>query len=141
MLHGRGEKSPEAERELPYVHQNQCGEWAEYVYVDRQLASAWSSSAKEALREHGSNVNWWKLVWFKGHIPKHAFVVWMVCRMKLTTKAKLKSWGCIDSDTCILCEAESESEHHLFFQCPFSRSVWKEVKRRNGCHGQNWYLG
>ena len=46
-----------------------------------------SASAKEALRENGDTVSWWKLEWFKGHRPKYAFIVWMVCKMKLLTKA------------------------------------------------------
>lgn len=52
-----------------------------------------SASAKEALREHRSNVMWYKLVRSKGHVPKQAFILWMVCKGKLLTKAKLRNWG------------------------------------------------
>ncbi|KAI8547607.1 hypothetical protein RHMOL_Rhmol07G0208500 [Rhododendron molle] len=33
-------------------------------------------------------------------------------------------------DDCMLCNSGLKSQHHLFFQCPFSFSVWAEVWRR-----------
>lgn len=30
-----------------------------------------SQSVKEAIREHRSHVDWFKVVWFKGYVPRH----------------------------------------------------------------------
>lgn len=55
------------------------------------------SAAKEVIRIHGDSVNWWHIVWFKGHVPRMAF------KRKILTKAKFKTWGCIKEDMCSVC--------------------------------------
>jgi len=99
-----------------------------------------SSTAKEAFREHRDQVAWRNLVWFKGYIPKYALILWMVCKGKLLTRDKLKRWGCINDDICVLCGSVSESLDHLFFQCGFAKSLWTVVKWRNGItrSNSNW---
>jgi hypothetical protein len=34
-------------------------------------------------------VPWWQVVWFPLAIPRHAFVLWLVCRNALTTKERI----------------------------------------------------
>ena len=45
----------------------------------------------------------------------------------LRTKDKLLEWGVISNATYDLCNQENESLQHLFYSCPFSRSVWLQV--------------
>ena len=87
------------------------------------------ASAKELLKTHGNKVEWFNIVWFHGYVPKYAFIVWMFFKDRLLTRDKLKRWGCIQEDNCVLC---SNGVEDLFFACEYSRNIWKEVTRRNG---------
>ena len=94
-----------------------------------------SKSACEVLKEHREAVNWWRIVWFKGYIPKLAFITWFGCKQSLLNKERLKHWGRINDDICVLCGASTESLNLLFFQCVYSKNVWKIVQYRNGTRG------
>ena len=74
----------------------------------------------------------YQTVWFKGHVPKYAFILWMAYKKKMLTRQKLKRWGYVQDDTCVLCNGEVEDMNHLFFNCGFSKAVWTEALRRNG---------
>jgi hypothetical protein len=50
-------------------------------------------------------------------IPRHSFLLWLVFRDALVTKAKMCNWGF----------GKQESIEHLFFHCSFSRRVWKTL--------------
>lgn len=65
--------------------------------------------------DHSEVVQWWRLVWFKGHVPRQAFISSMACQGKLLTEEKLKLWGCINDDSLVLCGAATEEVTHLFF--------------------------
>ena len=58
---------------------------------------------------------WHKVIWFKGHVPRLAVILWMAYRKRMLTKEKLKRWGSIQDDQCVLCYAAMESQNHLFF--------------------------
>lgn len=38
-----------------------------------------------------------------GCVPKQSFILWMACKNKLLTREKLRRWGFIDDDSCVLC--------------------------------------
>ena len=44
--------------------------------------------------------------------------------------------------SCVFCEGCPDSHEHLFFTCPFSREVWRGVKREFGLYGfpESWDL-
>lgn len=48
-----------------------------------------TTSSVELLGSRSIEVSWAKLVWFKGHIPRYAFIMWLLCRNRLTTKDRL----------------------------------------------------
>ncbi|GJZ58943.1 putative reverse transcriptase domain, reverse transcriptase zinc-binding domain protein [Tanacetum coccineum] len=52
-----------------------------------QLKNAW-----EALRPHGNEILWSRVVWFPHGIPRHAFHIWIVLRGSLRTQDKLRQW-------------------------------------------------
>ncbi|GAV90353.1 zf-RVT domain-containing protein, partial [Cephalotus follicularis] len=60
-------------------------------------------------------------------IPKHAFCLWLALRGAHRTKDKLVTVGVVQSATCAFHCGMTESNDHLFFQCPYSMKVWKEV--------------
>ncbi|KAG7656588.1 Reverse transcriptase zinc-binding domain [Arabidopsis suecica] len=85
------------------------------------------SAAKTWLALHPQNhiVPWYKAVWFKNHVPKHAFICWVVAWNRLHTRDRLRSWGLSIPAVCLLCNSHDESRAHLFFECPFCGAVWR----------------
>ena len=61
-------------------------------------------------------VPWYSLVWFKGHIPKHSFCLWLACLKRLPTQDRLFLWKHEPPDMkCSLCLSCMDSHSHLFF--------------------------
>ena len=89
-------------------------------------ASGAFSTAKvwDFLNPPGAKVDWFNFVWFKGRIPKHAFISWLATRNKLQTRDMLISWGLVVPHVCLLCNVHDESRQHLFFDCEFPNEVW-----------------
>ncbi|XP_013624016.1 PREDICTED: uncharacterized protein LOC106329983 [Brassica oleracea var. oleracea] len=104
------------------------------------------SSAKtwNYLRDKRTEVVWRKLAWFPQDVPRHAFMVWLAFRDRLTIGDRMKSWGI--EQCCMLCGEKNETRDHLFFACPYSFTrmmfqtviyyVWKE--RNSQRHGGVW---
>ncbi|XP_019099608.1 PREDICTED: uncharacterized protein LOC109132451 [Camelina sativa] len=72
----------------------------------------------------GPRVTWYEAVWFKGRIPRHAFIVWLNSRHRLHTRDRLRSWGLVVPPICLLCNTHDESCQHLFFDCVYSSEIW-----------------
>ena len=70
-----------------------------------------------------NNKYWHKTIWFKEHIPRNAFISWLALRRRLPTKDRLRRWGLNVFGTCVFCNLEIETHHHLFFECSFSRLI------------------
>uniref|UniRef100_A0A5B7BH22 Reverse transcriptase zinc-binding domain-containing protein n=1 Tax=Davidia involucrata TaxID=16924 RepID=A0A5B7BH22_DAVIN len=51
----------------------------------------------------------------------------MICKNALYTKSKLREWGMISDDSCVLCGLQTETIDHLFFLCGFSNSLWGKI--------------
>lgn len=66
------------------------------------------------------------------HIPKYSFVSWVCAHEKLPTLDKIKGWGIQLPNRCFLCKAEEESLNHLFFNCCFSKTIWRGTLERIG---------
>lgn len=66
-----------------------------------------------------NNKYWHKTIWFKEHIPRNAFISWLALQRRLPTRR----WGLNVFGTCVLCNMEIETHHHLFFECSFSRLI------------------
>ncbi|KAJ9536550.1 hypothetical protein OSB04_un000302 [Centaurea solstitialis] len=77
---------------------------------------------------HLDTVAWANSVWFKGHIPKHSFCMWVACMRRLPTQDRVAEWKHDPPDMlCSLCGLMRDSHDHLFFECTFSRQVWTHV--------------
>lgn len=57
-------------------------------------------------------------------------MLWLAVQHKLSTRDRLVNWEMRIQDNCVLCDSGKESHHHLFFQCPFSSSIWFGAWRR-----------
>ena len=68
-------------------------------------------------------VTWHKSIWFKGRIPKHAFLSWLIALNRLSIKDRMSQWGVPVSSTCLLCGSADETRQHLFLECDYSKEV------------------
>nr|TKS06527.1 hypothetical protein D5086_0000121650 [Populus alba] len=64
---------------------------------------------------------------WKGHIPRHSFILWLACLGRLHTMDRLSAAGIIQNASCILCGLQTETHEHLFFNYTTSRQVWQTV--------------
>ncbi|GJU81521.1 hypothetical protein Tco_1283886 [Tanacetum coccineum] len=85
--------------------------------------------AWEALRPRDTEVAWYHIVWFSHNIPRYAFNLWLVMRRSLKTQDRVRQWDGgpnVDLSTLRykLCDAQPDSQEHLFFECPYSARIW-----------------
>lgn len=79
---------------------------------------------------HHEVVPWHRMVWYKGHVPKYSFCLWLACLRRHPTHDRMRSWKHNPPDwKCSLCETCEDSHDHLFFTCPYAYTVWLKVKQ------------
>ncbi|CAA7016344.1 unnamed protein product [Microthlaspi erraticum] len=83
------------------------------------MAKTWKSIHPSPRR-----VPWYDAVWFKEHVPKHAFISWLAVLNRLVTRDRMRSWGLVVPEEYLLCGSSVESRNHLFFSCSYSQTVW-----------------
>ena len=79
------------------------------------------------IRSPSQRVPWAHLVWFRHHVPRHSFLLWLALRGRLATQDRLLSYGLVSDIKCYLCLGNVEDHNHLFFECAFSRRVWTPI--------------
>ncbi|CAN7067105.1 unnamed protein product, partial [Brassica rapa subsp. trilocularis] len=75
-------------------------------------------------------VPWAKIVWISYGIPRQSFLTWLVLLNRCPTRDRLNGWGLNVDPICLLCNADQESRNHLFFECGYSASVWRQIAYR-----------
>ncbi|KAG7530870.1 Reverse transcriptase zinc-binding domain [Arabidopsis thaliana x Arabidopsis arenosa] len=109
--------------------------------VENKICKGFSSAKTWAVtRPRAAIVDWWDSVWFKDHIPKHAFNMWIATLDRLPTKTRLSSWGLQIQDTCGLCSLSPESRDHLFLSCDFALYLWNAVSLKLNMQGIHFTL-
>ncbi|XP_020866176.1 uncharacterized protein LOC110224447, partial [Arabidopsis lyrata subsp. lyrata] len=108
------------------VHEEDVNDDTYLWKVGESEASSVFTSAKvwDFLNPPGTTVDWFDAVWFKGNIPKHAFICWLATRHRLHTRDRLLNWGLVVPSVCLLCNTHDESRQHLLFDCAFADEVW-----------------
>ncbi|XP_022878612.1 uncharacterized protein LOC111396408 [Olea europaea var. sylvestris] len=81
-----------------------------------------NSAAYDFFRPRGTKLIWASSVWNTFVTPKRVFILWLATKSKLLTKDRLHYLQ-IDHNCCF-CERMEETACHLFFNCPFTKSVW-----------------
>lgn len=84
------------------------------------------------MRNRGVEQAWTRSIWFKGHIPRHAFTSWVVHQDRLPTRSRLLRWGMNISSSCCLCDTGEEDRDHLFLKCEISEALWSLALQRLG---------
>lgn len=90
--------------------------------VENDPPSDYFSTAKTwtALHPARPSIFWHSQIWFKGRVPKYAFISWLVAWNKLATKNIMRGWGIDVSPSCLLFSGADECRQHLFFYYVFS---------------------
>lgn len=78
-------------------------------------------------RVHSPKILWSKGIWIKEATPKFAFITWLAMRNRLATGDRILHWNPLANATCWLCKEDLETRDHLFFDCSYSKLVWKET--------------
>ncbi|KAF2555498.1 hypothetical protein F2Q68_00014727, partial [Brassica cretica] len=73
---------------------------------------------------------WFRAVWFKQCVPKHAFNFWVANLDRLPVTARLVQWGMNVNPECTLCSASLETRDHLLISCPWVSELWHITLRR-----------
>ena len=98
-----------------------------------------AASAREVVREPCGKVDWGSVVWFRRHIPKHAFHVWVAVLDRMPTRDRLTRWGLSIDTLCTFCRQGAEERDHLFLRCCVVRRIWRQIMRK--VRGPYWLLG
>ena len=86
----------------------------------------------DEIRRKKDKVAWHRLVWNSFVVPKHAIIAWMAILNRLPTVDRLKQWGFDINENCVLCKQDRETRDHIFFECSYSKAIWKEVLSKCG---------
>lgn len=134
----RPARSPRAEQihialcSVPLPHLSPAVDY--YVWqVDDQVSEAFSTRLTwDSLRHHGTTHGWEDVVWFRGHTPSHAFIMWIAQLDRLPTRTRIASWAHQIDTSCCLCSNYPETRDHIFLHCDFSEQLWTLVLKRLG---------
>lgn len=86
----------------------------------------------ENIKASWSQANWADKVWFKGHIPSHAFMMCVARLDRLPTRSCLASWGLQIETCCCVCNHYHETRDHIFIRCAYAEEIWKMAIRKLG---------
>ncbi|XP_058747184.1 uncharacterized protein LOC131620196 [Vicia villosa] len=78
------------------------------------------------LLKNAETVPWRKIFYDNEARPRVVFITWLVCHGRLATKDRLKRFGILDNDNCVLC-AGTETLNHLLFECNKMHDSWRET--------------
>ncbi|XP_022042094.1 uncharacterized protein LOC110944753 [Helianthus annuus] len=102
---------------------------------EEKLVPFSSREVWDTIRTRDQQIRWSKVIWSAFNIPKHAFMTWLIFKKKLWTQDRILRWnqlvtGSMNLMCCLLCHTGLETHEHLFFECPYSSSVWHKVRQK-----------
>lgn len=134
----RGARSPAAEELQTYLTTvplpaiSQVEDHYAWEVEGTELQSFSTSKTWNVVRNRAVEQGWTQSIWFKGHVPRHAFTAWIAQQNRLPTRMRLANWGMNVSPSCCLCNRADETRTHLLLNCEISEAVWTLVLRRLG---------
>lgn len=116
-------------RFLPCPSSQDVCTWKGHQSGEFSIASAWEllCDVRPVTRIH-------HLLWFRGHIPRHSFIIWLACRGRLRTMDRLHSVGILTNNTCILCGIQCGILWALILWCNLSGTVWRAINTKANLH-------
>ena len=101
-----------------------------WVVESKECKGFSSSRMWEALRPRAQVKDWARSVWFRGAIPRQAFIMWLANLNRLPTKVRLASWGLNIQTACCFCNTHDETRDHLFLECSYNTALWLRIFAR-----------
>lgn len=86
-----------------------------------------TSKTWEQIREKKPACDWSKGVWFSQSTPKFSFLMWVAIKGRLQTTDRMQIWNTSINTTCVLCNSTPESCAHLFFDCSYTKKIWRSL--------------
>lgn len=80
----------------------------------------------------GQNNLWHKLVWHRNTTPRCSFILWLTMLNRLKTRDLMQRRHLNIQGGCLFCPEQIEDCKHLFFKCPCSAAIWKNVLNKVG---------
>ncbi|KAJ8427228.1 LOW QUALITY PROTEIN: hypothetical protein Cgig2_028752 [Carnegiea gigantea] len=74
-------------------------------------------------------VSWTRAVWTRTHIPRHAFISWILMHHRLPTKKRISKFKESHDTACDMCNASEEDDDHIIFQCRYAKEVWAHINK------------
>ena len=117
---------------VPLPSHSQSPDTYSWRVNDTDMESYSTKLTWESLRPRGQKQDWAGKVWFKGHVPSHAFMMWVAHLDRLPTRSRLASWGLQIDTCCCVCNHFHETRDHVFLRCEYAEQIWKMAIRRLG---------
>ncbi|XP_018474238.1 uncharacterized protein LOC130508739 [Raphanus sativus] len=86
-----------------------------------------TSQTWNIVRTQSPKVTWFKGIWFREATPKLSFIAWLAIQNRLATGDRIIRWNPQAITTCWLCNSAEETRDHLFFECGYSKEVWRSI--------------
>ncbi|XP_060182555.1 uncharacterized protein LOC132612271 [Lycium barbarum] len=104
------------------------------LYEDDLMSMLKFSVKKMYLLMRGvfTKVPWRRMVCNNYGAPKWIFILRLAAHERLYTRDRLVKWGVTKNPDCPLCQNGLETIAHLFFQCTYSATVWRELLKWQG---------
>jgi hypothetical protein len=103
--------------------------WTANSNGDFSFISAWNS-----VRDIHEKFELFNVVWFPFSSPKMSCCLLKALKGRLPTRSRLKTFGIINEDSCVLCNEATETIDHLFFECPFTAYLWSLSRLKLGLY-------
>ncbi|XP_074305471.1 uncharacterized protein LOC141640660 [Silene latifolia] len=87
------------------------------------------SDGYQWIRSPAMKVPWRYTCWNPLNIPKTSFIYWASKLERLLTRDRIARMGFGHETTCYLCETETETHHHLFYTCEFSKQCLRFLQQ------------
>ncbi|VFQ99745.1 unnamed protein product [Cuscuta campestris] len=116
-----------------------CSYWKKMIKIRRDFEGMPSTESYtnekgyKWLLGQSPKTGWAGMVWNRLTIPKHQFLVWLIMKNRLQTKARLTKFMSISTD-CGLCDKGIEDNKHLFGDCAFYIDICRKLKEEGGCN-------
>ncbi|XP_021763674.1 uncharacterized protein LOC110728323 [Chenopodium quinoa] len=79
------------------------------------------------IQPRAPKVGWKRIICNNQATTKSIFITWLAFLDKLATKDRIVKWNASCDPICFFCQNTCESVSHLFFYCPYSKTIWEQI--------------
>jgi len=79
-------------------------------------------------KQTNTKVAWDKIIWARSVCPRHSLIAWIFIQNRLPTKMRLHKFALQPDSQCVLCKSAVEDSSHLFYECNYAPSIWKDLR-------------